>query len=598
MKKIISWLGICAIAVLPLLIMAHSLAPLHIPGITGRPKTTVRPPIHAPLTGSAAQVIARKAGAPVQSGRTEVATASVRKTKSGQKMVTVDKKEYPLRTYKALSMPNDPQASQWWVSNAKLDQSWSLPSGSTQTTLAVIDTGFDLSHEEFANRWYTNPGESGSTTQENPSQLNCTDRGLPLSQSCNLIDDNGDGVVDDSGETGAATYENPSRRNCTDQGKSLDKSCNLIDDDGNGYVDDVSGWDFINWDNKPLAGELNPNGAGTTHGTETAGVAAATGNNGKGIAGVDWNTKILPIQALDDDSYGDTLSVGRSIYYAIQQGADIISISLGSTQPDDYVRQAVQEALRHGIVVVAAAGNDGCDCMVYPGNYPEVLTVGALDNNNSLASFSSYGQNLDILAPGTNLTLPTYSSSNTTSAYASGLNGTSFSTPMVAGMLTRLKSLQPTATPTQLIAALTENANRLGLASTVQHDTHYGFGTLDTYAAANRMSTPKTGSLAYQFTPVSLGSIFDKNTPAEPAGNALIYTCDSGTPSTAIYDDTMGDLQFFTVSKSENQDAVALGYTSSLLTYACVTEPQDTASVSKNINMFEQYKNRYVQLSQ
>ncbi|MGH8463015.1 MAG: S8 family serine peptidase, partial [Pseudomonas sp.] len=243
------------------------------------------------------------------------------------KYLEVDGVEYPLRTYELLLTPNDPLPNTSMVTNARLSQAWDTPAGDHQTVLAVIDTGFALAHEEFSGRWYVSPGESGSASSESTSSLNCTARGLPLSASCNLIDEDADGVVDN--EDGGAFYQNPSRLNCTDQAKPLDKSCNRLDDDGNGYVDDTTGWDFANYDNLPQAGELNPAGVGTTHGTRVAAIAAATGNNAKGIAGVDWRTKILPIQALDDDSYGDTLGVGRAIRYAAAQGADVISLSLG-----------------------------------------------------------------------------------------------------------------------------------------------------------------------------------------------------------------------------------------------------------------------------
>jgi hypothetical protein len=557
------------------------------PGNAASPKNTVK-------ASQSAAVGSRRQSAAASTSEVASIPQASNPIKKADKYVTIDNQQYPLRSYKTLMVPNDPQAAQWWVGNAHLDQSWDIPAGSHQTTLAVIDTGFDLKHEEFANRWYVNSGESGATTQEAASALNCTDRGLPVAAGCNLIDDDRDGIVDN--ESGPATYQNPSRKNCTDQGKARDKSCNRIDDDDNGYIDDVTGWDFMNNDNSPQAGELNPTGSGTQHGTWTAGVAAASGNNGKGIAGVDWSTKILPIQALNDDDTGDTLSVGRSIYYAINRGADVISISLGSDLPDDYVRQAVQAALKQGIVVVAAAGNDGCDCMVYPANYPEVVGVGALNSSNQPASFSSYGQNLDIMAPGTNLTAPNYSAANQISSYAGGLNGTSFATPIIGGMLTRLKSWQPSATPEQLIAALTENVNRLSLPSGTPHDTHYGFGTLDALRTSARMTTPKT-SFNYVFSPVSSGAALNASSPAEPGGNAFVYACENGiVGSTAVMEEIRGASQFFTISQAENQQAVDAGYSSGVFTYACVRQPHDAATVMRNLNIFKEFRNDYQKL--
>lgn len=508
--------------------------------------------------------------------------------KIAQRTVIINNKEYPLRTYQPLALPNDPMASQWWVTNTNLDKAWEIPAGSRQTLLAVIDTGFALKHEEFINRWYVNADESGVTASEQPSSRNCTDRSLALSASCNLIDDDNDGTIDN--ETGTAVYQNPSRLNCTDQSKPLDRSCNRIDDDGNGHIDDTQGWDFINNDNSVQAGELNPGGSGIAHGTMVAGVAAATGNNSKGIAGADWATKILPIQAIDDDSYGDTLSVGRAIYYAADQGADVISLSLGSYYADDYVQEAVQYAIARGSVVVAASGNDGCDCMVYPAQYPEVIAVGATDNTGGRASFSSWGANLDMVAPGAQITTSTMTSSNTTSAYASNAAGTSFATPLVSGLLTRMLSSQQNISPLQLIAALTENTNRLTIPANLTRDSKLGFGSMDALKATNRMSAVRDTSLLYAFHPISRG---DTMAPAsEQITQYLPHSCPDATiGTTPIYELIKGGSKLFSISQSEMSRAVISGYTAQVFAYSCIQQPQDTSLFVRSINMFSEFRN-------
>lgn len=508
---------------------------------------------------------------------------------NSEQYVVINDKRYPLRTYKPLAFPNDPLANQWWVSQTKLDQAWTIPGGDNQTLLAVIDTGFGLNHEEFTNRWYKNVNEIGTVTSENPSNFNCSDQGLPLTASCNLIDDDLDGIVDN--EIGTVVYENPSRLNCSDQSIPLTKSCNLIDDDSNGYVDDVTGWDFINHDNSVQAGEINPNGEGTIHGTMVAGVAAASGNNSKGIAGVDWGTTILPIQALDDDAYGNTLSVARAITYAAEQGADVISISLGSTLPDEYVQESIEIALAKGSVVIAASGNDGCECISYPAHYPEVVAVGALDTNNSYADFSSWGESLDILAPGTQITTPTWQASNPTSAYVSGASGTSFSTPMVAGLFTRLLSRQPTMTPTQLTAAVTQSVNRLNLAPTDVHNLRYGFGTLDAQKSTARTINAYSPGLLYAFTPVYKGNYLAPDSPVEVGGAYHIHQCEYGIPSTPIYELKRSGAHFFTSSSIEARHAQAAGYTKELFTYACVQQPHDTPASIRLLNIFSEFRN-------
>jgi hypothetical protein len=304
---------------------------------------------------SSAAYVKPSAKSPVAAGKTLAAQTPAPATPASyvQKIdgqAVLNGKKYGLRTYKALMMPNDPSANQSWVSSANINAAWDVPRGSAPTLLAIVDTGFALNHQEFQNRWYSNPGEQGPATAEAPSMLNCTDRGLPLNQSCNLIDDDGDGIVDN--EAGATSLLNPSRLNCTAQHRPLTKDCNNLDDDNNGFIDDWRGWDFNHNDNSVQDAEASPTQTGVPHGTYVAGVAAATGNNGVGIAGVDWGTTILPIQALGEDGTGYNVDVANAILYAASKHADVISLSLGSSAPDPLVRQAVQQAIAAGSVVV------------------------------------------------------------------------------------------------------------------------------------------------------------------------------------------------------------------------------------------------------
>ena len=312
--------------------------------------------------------------------------------------VTIDGKRYPQRIYTTFSPPNDPQSSQWWVQNIDLDDAWNVPEGDHESLIAVIDTGFALKHEEFAGRFAVNEGESGPVAIEASSDLNCTDQGLSLNKSCNNIDDNADGISDN--ETGPISDEHVSTLNCSDQLVALDKSCNMIDDDGNGLVDDYKGWDFINGDRNPQAGEVDANGDGVHHASFVTGVAAANRDNGKGVAGVSASSKILPIQGLSDEGYGYTTSIGMAVRYAADRGADVINMSLGSDESDNYLQDSILYAIKKGSIVVAASGNDGCDCISYPANYEEVVAVGASNGSNGRYSFSNYGNNLDVMAPG------------------------------------------------------------------------------------------------------------------------------------------------------------------------------------------------------
>jgi hypothetical protein len=445
-------------------------------------------------------------------------------------------KKYPNRRYQTqTSTPNDPSYNQWWLDSSGVSASWQVGAGQKQTLLAIIDTGFGLGHEEFQGRWHINSQESGVTTQENPSILNCTDRGLPLDKSCNNIDDNRDGIINN--ETGQTTAENPSILNCSDRGLTLNKSCNLIDDSGNGLIDDVTGYDFLTYYPSPRSGKTNPTGNAVAHGTRVAGVAAATGNNAKGIAGVDWHTKILPLQAMNDDGDGDTLSVARAIYYAVSQGADVINLSLGTPSEDVYVRNAVATAVEAGVVIVASSGNTSCDCILYPAKYPEVIAVGALGSDNLPASFSSYGSTLDVLAPGAQLRTTNWSASNGINSYVNGVAGTSYASPIVAALATRLIAHEPDATTAQIVAAIRESTDPMGMQSNVARSSIYGYGRIRASVSLNRVRNAYTPGTVYAFSDVEsgydIGSFDDTNNV--PGG--LVYGCPVGKrPGSPVYE--------------------------------------------------------------
>lgn len=490
-------------------------------------------------------------------------------------------KTYPLRTYRTLAT-NDPYGSQWWINGTGLNTAWTIGAGSYQTTVAVIDTGFGLAHEDLANRWATNTGEQGVAASENPSQLNCTDRSLALSKSCNLIDDDYDDIVDN--ETGSATVENPSHLNCTDRSITLDKSCNLVDDDSNGFVDDVTGWDFANNDASVQAGQTNPNGSSTEHGTEVSGILAATGNNSKGLAGVNWTTKILPLQAMNDEGYGNTLTVGNAIYYAADRGVDVISVSLGSTGDDTYTRQAIQYAIDAGSIVVAASGNDGCNCMLYPANYPEVFAVGAQNSSNQRASFSSYGNTLDILAPGEDMITTTWSPGNPTSAYVGGAAGTSFATPYVSGLLSLARSHQPDASWGELTNALLETASHSGLSTSSPYSSLIGSGYARAGTYLTRATVPAQPKIRYSFITSTNSSVLGSN---------RVYDCSplNNFPTAPLFEVTSGGTTYFTIDSLEQLQAEAGGATIRSLGRACVGLPGDIPDTTRDLNLSSEINN-------
>lgn len=188
----------------------------------------------------------------------------------------------------------------------------------------------------------------------------------------------------------------------------------------------TDGYDFVNSDS--LADDDNG------HGTHCAGIAAAATNNGNGVAGMGFNCSLMPVKVLDASGTGTYYSVAAGIVWATDNGADVISLSLGGPAPSETLLDAVEYAWSQGVVVVAAAGNDNSNQPSYPAYYELAIAVGATDSNDMRASFSNYGEWVDVAAPGTAI----YSTYNN-GGYAT-LSGTSMATPLVAGLVGLLRA--------------------------------------------------------------------------------------------------------------------------------------------------------------
>jgi thermitase len=170
------------------------------------------------------------------------------------------------------------------------------------------------------------------------------------------------------------------------------------------------------------------------HGTHVAGVAAAVTNNAIGVAGVGYNTVIMNVKVLDDSGSGNYSWIANGIIWATDNGAKVISMSLGGSSNSLTLQNAVNYAWSRGVIVVAAAGNNGNSAPSYPAYYGNAIAVAASDANDNRASFSNYGSWVDVAAPGTGIysTLPNHS--NRIGLNYGSLNGTSMATPFVAGM--------------------------------------------------------------------------------------------------------------------------------------------------------------------
>jgi subtilisin family serine protease len=366
-------------------------------------------------------------------------------------------------TYYPLKTANDPgYASNWAVQKMNAPAAWDISTGNGQTVVAVIDTGFALNHEDLQSNWLTNSGELGSTQS--------------------------------GGRCWTGTVQNKNTNNC--------------DDDGNGYVDDWRGWNFSEGDNNPMTGRTNPAGAGVAHGTEVAGLVGASGNNSKGITTLNWNTKIMPLQVLSDDGPGFTSDVAAAIYYAVENGADTINLSLGGSVFDPALKAATDYAYFHNIPVVAASGNcgtgtePGCQSqpagtVSYPAQNDHVIAVGATTVNDQRASFSSYGSALDVVAPGSGtIVSPTWTASNGTTLYSGALYGTSYASPQVASLVSLIKSIRPNSSTDDITALLLATATKLPVMSGSSFTNELGHGVVNAGAALTVASSLNTTAQA------------------------------------------------------------------------------------------------------
>ncbi|MCG2692564.1 S8 family serine peptidase [Candidatus Parcubacteria bacterium] len=296
-------------------------------------------------------------------------------------------------------LPTDPgfRTEQWYLQKIKASQAWDFTKGSEDIVIAILDSGVDIDHPDLKDNIWVNAGEIS-----------------------------GDG----------------------------------IDNDNNGYIDDIHGWDFVGNDNNPQPDILGVpyNEAGANHGTIIAGVLGARGDNAKGIAGITWYSKIMPLRVLNSVGLGDSGAAVQAIDYAIVQGADIINMSFVGPDYSSAMYQAVRRAWEKGIIIVAAAGNDSVEQgddldtyhsfpVCYDGADNMVIGVAAVDDKDRKSVFSNFGNTyVDVAAPGVSFystLFQDFSSPDFQNEYGGYWSGTSVATPLVSGAAALIKSLSP-----------------------------------------------------------------------------------------------------------------------------------------------------------
>lgn len=313
--------------------------------------------------------------------------------------------EYKVKT---TFRPNDTNLNQqYYLDVIKAYDAWDITQGDTTIVIAIVDSGGDLTHEDIAPNLYRN-------WKEYPP--------------------------------------------------------NGVDDDGNGYIDDYRGWDFVgsdtlNLNNSDFIGDNNPSvtkGGDISHGTWTAGCASASANNGKGIAGVAYKSKLLFTKHSADNQKttdGSVFSPYIGMLYAANQGdVKIINCSFGGSGQSQIIQDLVNYIVldRH-CLIVAAAGNDGTRALSYPASYDNVLSVGGTDSDDKRASFSNFGTAVDLSAPAVGIYTSGYHNVYNT------LDGTSFSSPITAGAAALVWAKNPTYTALQVAEQLRVTADGVAL---------------------------------------------------------------------------------------------------------------------------------------
>jgi subtilisin family serine protease len=404
---------------------------------------------------------------------------------------------YPNVRVTAAATPNDPYYAQNqapYLNLIRAPAAWDLVTGSKNpVVVAVLDSGLDIDHPEFAGRLWENPHDS----------------------TANGLDDDGNGCVDDHYGCRFVDLTSDNRDGCGYT--SSTPSGNIRDDNG------------------------KPGSSSHSHGTLVGGIIGAAGNNGIGVTGVAWNVRLMTVKVLDCGPNGrlptgSMSNVADGIRYAVRNGAQIISLSLASAPGDQKgdiqpLRDAIAEAQAKGVIIVTAAGNHTPGASQvgpgYPGAYsqfPNLITVGASDLQGQWATFSNYGPALDIAAPGVSIASTVRTDLGLGEPYGTSTEGgTSFSTPLVSGVLALMMSRNSSLSMSDYVSILKSTATP---AVDAPHGQNWaGAGIVNAGRAVASIPLTITGAALNDF----------KDVPSGTAITAMVGNEDCGTTTTTIF---------------------------------------------------------------
>ncbi len=367
------------------------------------------------------------------------------------------------------------------------DKVWNRTRGSPEIVVAVLDTGLDANHPDLENILWNNSGETPD---------------------------------------------------------------NNIDDDKNGYIDDCHGWDFVQNNNDPFSFSLY--GSSTSlinHGTHVTGTIAARLNN-YGVVGVAPNVTIMTLRVVNENNLNPDITVAEAIRYAADNGAHIISMSIGIydeelTNATSYqiVEGALEYAFKKEVLIVASAGNDH-SIVSRPANNHHVIAVGAIDAAKNIQSYSNQGPEVEFVAPGAsvNSTIPggNYKLSS----------GTSMAAPHVSGTLALMLSYDQALNNTEARSILQQTVEDLGGEG---RDNIFGFGMINVTHAIEIIEEMNTNSTS-TIVPSSSSTTSETTTISSTTSNTIETsptTSESITTSRATLETTNTSLM---TSKTTSMD--------------------------------------------
>lgn len=328
----------------------------------------------------------------------------------------------PSYIYRTSYIPNDPDTlngKNYYQKIIKAYEAWNVNKGDTNVVIGIIDTGGDLDHPDLAANVKYN-------------------------------------------------YADP---------------IDGLDNDNDGYIDNFKGWDFIGSSITNIVPDGDPSvmSGGNDHGVHVGGDAAAVADNGVGIAGVGFKSKLLFVKCTPDPYDNGVYTGYEGIVYAADHGAQVINCSWGGTGGGQLGQDVIDYAVSKGSLVVAAAGNSGSQINHYPSAYKGVFAVASSTSTDRKSNFSNYGYWVDIIAPGSSIYSTTYN--NSYNSY----DGTSMASPIVAGAAALVKAQFPNYTPLQVAEQLRVTADDINSLNNAYRD-KIGKGRLNVYRALTESS--------------------------------------------------------------------------------------------------------------